>query len=88
MISQISNNILGFSRIAGLFWAMPKKTTQIGLRLTDEDVHLFKQVKAILYPDIEVPRAVLILSLARKAAKAVVGERSEQKAETKKTRRQ
>lgn len=54
-----------------------KRTVPVMVRMTIEDTELFKRVAEKLWPGALMPRAAIVLSLARKAAREALKKKRE-----------
>jgi len=60
--------------------AMAKRTLQINVHMSGEDMALFRKAAEIKWPSVEFSNSTLVLTLAREAAKGVVHPARERKA--------
>jgi len=55
--------------------AMAKRTLQINVRMSNDDLALLKKAAATLWPGLELTTSTIVLSLAKKSAEEVLRTR-------------
>jgi len=55
--------------------AMAKRTLQINVRMSNEDLALLQKAAAVLWPGVELTTSTIVLSLAKKAALEILPTR-------------
>ena len=59
--------------------AMAKRTLQINVRMSNEDLALLKKAAATQWPDLELTTSTIVLSLAKKEADRILHPARERK---------